>query len=89
MTLKELVGTLPEPVRDLNWVRPSDAGSFASCRLLLAAVRVSKYNSLEQEWELSIIAVEGLDDNGNWELTCQGEVWGWNYDDIQLYVQIS
>ena len=90
MNKQELIATLPESVRYLNWTEPKESDRWSDGSVLLAALRVRDRISQKTYWELSIVTIkiDVFDEHSYFELEVEGEVWGWDYDDIDLYVHI-
>jgi hypothetical protein len=79
---------IPKPLQPLDWQRFENTPDtlWSDGQELLVAVPVCQRDKEQWQYEISVIRIRC--DEDYFAVTCEGDPWGWDLDDIEFYVVI-
>lgn len=77
----------PVALAELKWREPSLDQLWQDGTQILAAVRMRDSRWNRECWEYSVVTIHA--DEGRFDLECNNEPWGWDYDSIHYFVVLS
>lgn len=87
MTRAPDITKIPSSVRLLEWQRMDPLREWSDGQQLLVAVPVRR-GGIDDQWAYELDVVQIDCDVDRFRVTCNGEVWGWDLDDADYYVEI-